>query len=85
MDSFRERRVGIRGAVRRLVAVLCAASLTLVGLAVSVPSAHAVYATGGSGRYRGSIDWFSWGTSGTVIAAGASLTQTNTRVIGGKN
>jgi hypothetical protein len=67
------------------VAVLCAVALAVVGLAVSVPSAQAVFATGGTGLYKGSIDWFSWGAAGTNINVGGTATQTNTRVIGGKN
>src|SRR4051794_23533918 len=32
--------------------------------------ADAKYATGGTGLYKGSIDWFDWGTAGSNVAAG---------------
>ena len=48
------------------------------------PGAHhgSRYASGGSGAYLGSIDWFEWGANGVAIPA-AGLTKTNTRVVAG--
>ena len=41
------------------------------------------FATGGSGAYQGSIDWFEWGTAGQAIPA-AGTTRTNSRTIAGQ-
>src|SRR5690606_23170667 len=42
--------------------------------------ASARYASGGSGLYQGSIDWFEWGAAGQTISNGA---VTNTRTVAG--
>jgi LPXTG-motif cell wall-anchored protein len=52
----------------------------LTGIAVA-PPAHADYATGGTGRYVDSIQWFKWGNDNTPIPNGG-ITQTNTVVFG---
>ena len=44
--------------------------------------AHARPATGGSGRFHDSIDWFEWGTHLQTIS-GATQTRTNTISAGG--
>jgi len=41
------------------------------------------FATGGTGKYPGSIEWFEWGTDGELIPT-AGLTKTNTRTVAGK-
>lgn len=41
------------------------------------------FATGGTGKYPGSIEWFEWGTDGELIPM-AGLTKTNTRTVAGK-
>ncbi len=64
--------------MRLLVAVL----LAVLSVAIVTPTARADYATGGTGSYKGSIDWFTWGTNGAAIANGT--TRTNTRTIGGQ-
>jgi hypothetical protein len=51
--------------------------------AVAPLTAEAQYATGGSGQYKGSIDWFEWGTEGQAIP-NAGTTVSNTRDIGGQ-
>lgn len=55
----------------------------LVAGLVAAPPADARYATGGTGTYRGAIDWFEWGTRGEAIP-GAGLTRTNTRTVAGQ-
>ncbi len=50
---------------------------------VAPTTADAQYATGGSGQYKGSIDWFVWGTSGQAVP-NAGTTVTNTRNVGGQ-
>ncbi|MFT4188323.1 MAG: CshA/CshB family fibrillar adhesin-related protein [Aeromicrobium sp.] len=52
------------------------AALTLI----SPLTAEARYATGGSGLYRDSIDWFEWGTNGSTISDDG-VTKTNTRTV----
>lgn len=52
--------------------------------ALPVTDAAARYATGGTGLYKGSIDWFEWGTSGSSIP-NAGTTVSNTRLIGSQS
>ncbi len=61
--------------------VLLLAILTAVGI-VTAPLAHADYATGGEGRYLGSIIWAEWGTNNSRIPS-AGLTRTATTQVGG--
>ncbi len=56
--------------------------LLLAGLLIS-PPVDATFATGGSGRFTGSIDWFEWGPDGASIPSPAGTTQANTRTIAG--
>lgn len=49
----------------------------------SASPAQATYATGGSGQYKGLIDWVQWGTNGGAIAEGT--TKSTTRTIGGQS
>ncbi len=44
---------------------------------------QSLFATGGTGAYKGSIDWFEWGTAGQAIPA-AGTAKTNTRMIAGQ-
>ncbi|MDR0432697.1 MAG: CshA/CshB family fibrillar adhesin-related protein [Bifidobacteriaceae bacterium] len=56
--------------------------LTYVGLnSVSIPPADAQFASGGSGRFPGVIDWFEWGAHDATLTA--PMTVTNTRTVGG--
>ncbi|WP_210650033.1 CshA/CshB family fibrillar adhesin-related protein [Nocardioides sp. SYSU D00065] len=73
------------GRTQVLVRALCLITLLVSTMtAVSgVEPAEARYATGGTGAYRGSIDWFEWGTAGQAIPA-AGLTRTNTRTVAGQ-
>ncbi|WP_130509838.1 CshA/CshB family fibrillar adhesin-related protein [Krasilnikovia cinnamomea] len=64
-------------------ALLCVVVAVLVVGSAPAP-VWARYATGGSGLYRGSIDWFEWGNAGDAIPAGG-LTKTNTRTVAGKS
>ena len=57
--------------------------LALAGALIVAP-AYATSATGGSGLYIGSIDWFQWGADGDAIPS-AGMTKTNTRTVAGKN
>lgn len=49
----------------------------------SASPAQATYATGGSGQYKGLIDWVQWGTNGAAITEGT--TKSTTRTIGGQS
>ncbi|MFJ2317185.1 CshA/CshB family fibrillar adhesin-related protein [Glutamicibacter sp. NPDC087661] len=49
----------------------------------SASPAQATYATGGSGQYKGLIDWVQWGTNGGAIAEGT--TKSTTRTVGGQS
>ena len=49
---------------------------------ISASPAQATYATGGSGKYNGLIDWVEWGTRDAAITEGT--TKSTTRVIGGQ-
>lgn len=74
--AFTVRRLGIR-----TVAALLAATLLSLGLGVGAASpASAVFATGGAGRFPGSINWFTWGAAGTGVGAG---TYTNDTTVAG--
>ncbi len=65
------------------ISVLAGALLAVVPVALITASpAEARYATGGTGAYKGSIDWFEWGTHGQAIPAGGT-TRTNTRTVAG--
>jgi len=57
--------------------------VALAALLIGAP-AYATPATGGSGLYIGSIDWFQWGVDGVAIPS-AGMTKSNTRTIAGKN
>ncbi|WP_426247597.1 CshA/CshB family fibrillar adhesin-related protein [Nocardioides sp. LHG3406-4] len=75
-------------AARRSPLVLLAAvSLLLAGLVVTTvadpPDADARVATGGAGRFVGSIDWFEWGTPNELIP-NSGITKTNTVSLGGQ-
>ena len=63
--------------------VLAGGALTAVPILFEAEAAHAQYATGGSGRFIESIDWFEWGDDGATIPGGG-VTRTNTRVIDGQ-
>jgi len=64
-----------------LTFLLIFALLPAVALFSAFP-AQATYATGGSGQYKGLIDWVEWGTSGSAITEGT--TKSTTRTIGGQ-
>lgn len=49
----------------------------------SASPAQATYATGGSGDYKGLIDWVEWGTNRAAISEGT--TKSTTRTIGGQS
>lgn len=66
-----------------LTAVLVASAFTFISSGLDTLPANAAYATGGSGLYKGSIDWFEWGTRGERIPA-QGITRTNTRAIAGQ-
>lgn len=67
----------------RMLAFVGAFLLSIVGLVVAPAApADARYATGGTGRYIDSIDWFEWGAAGQKIADGSTMTQTNTTELG---
>lgn len=74
-------RRSVRAAIGVGVLVLgvIAGLLTPLGAA---PAAEAATATGGSGRFTQSIDWFQWGTHGSVVTNG---TQVNTTRIAGQD
>ena len=65
----------------RVAAGCLAVTAVVLGLAAT-PAAHAEYASGGSGLYKGSIDWFEWGADHVAIAPEGG-TRTNTRLING--
>jgi len=67
-----------------MLAVVGLAGGTVVAteLAGPVPAAEAQYATGGSGIYKGLIDWIPWGAAGTAIVTGS--TGGTTRTIDGQ-
>lgn len=71
---------------KRVLCALLAAILVLLGLQavefVAPPKAQATYATGGSGEYRGLIDWLEWGTHNQVVRNGR--VATTQRTIGGQ-
>lgn len=78
--GFLRRRPHARRGIGILSLVL---AVLTVGLAVGINPASAQYATGGSGLYKGTIDWFEWGSAGQSIPAGGT-TRTNTRTIAGQ-
>jgi uncharacterized repeat protein (TIGR01451 family) len=57
--------------------------LLLACAALPWEAAQAQFATGGSGRFRNNIVWFSWGDHNTAIPQ-AGLTQTNSTTIDGQ-
>lgn len=75
----RRRRIIVLGA--RVVALLLAASSLVI---VGTSSTDAVPATGGSGRFGGSIQWVTWGVPGEIIPAGG-ITKTETFTAGGQS
>ncbi|HEY0117929.1 MAG TPA: CshA/CshB family fibrillar adhesin-related protein [Cellulomonas sp.] len=64
-----------------MIALFAGLAAVAVPVVTAAP-ALAQYATGGTGLYRASIDWFEWGTHGQSIPAGG-LTRTNSRSVGG--
>lgn len=65
------------------MAVLAALVMVPALAVLDSPKADADYATGGSGLYKGNIDWLTWGNSGDTIAN--NQTSTSTRTIAGKS
>jgi len=85
MDVVLLRRASFALSIRFASTLLCALLLLMILPAVSAKfalPANATYATGGSGQYKGLIDWIQWGTSGSAIASGT--TKSTTRTIGGQ-
>ncbi|WP_374009427.1 CshA/CshB family fibrillar adhesin-related protein [Leifsonia sp. LS-T14] len=77
---FGKRRTLLVG-LARVSAVCLAVAAMVVGVGMTAP-ANAEYASGGSGRYKGSIDWFEWGADHVAIAPEGGV-RTNTRLING--
>ena len=83
--------MGTRSRVLQRITASALAVIVLGGMFVESESApaEAIYATGGSGLYKGSIDWFDWAPKDTVIGYNdqttppGTVTRTNTRTIGG--
>jgi LPXTG-motif cell wall-anchored protein len=75
------RRSVVRGAGHgswtQYRAILVALSLSLLSLVALASPAQANYATGGSGRFVDSINWFKWANINTGIP-NTGVTQTNT-------
>lgn len=72
-----------RSVVLVLVTTLLAGLLGATGSLLTATPTQAAFATGGSGLYRGSIDWFEWGAPDELIPA-EGLTRTNTRDVAGR-
>jgi uncharacterized repeat protein (TIGR01451 family)/fimbrial isopeptide formation D2 family protein len=65
-----------RSFLAALATVALALPLSLVNVVFDSPAAQAVFAEGGSGRFKGLIDWFQWGTrAGDSILAGRPVTN----------
>ncbi len=82
---MRTRRPSARRSRRAAVAALALAVVgaLLMPLAPYMPAseAQAVKAAGGAGRFTQAIEWFSWGTPGTVVGNG---TRTTTSTVAGQ-
>lgn len=65
------------------LALKCAASALAITTLLAANPASAQYATGGEGKYRSQILWFSWGSKGTEVP-NAGLTKTNTYDVAGQ-
>ncbi|MEB4614902.1 CshA/CshB family fibrillar adhesin-related protein, partial [Leucobacter sp. M11] len=73
------RRLGALAAV----AAVAISGLTLVSPGVGTAPAEALFATGGEGEHRNSIDWFSFEAEGPVIPGpDGTITYTNEREAG---
>ncbi|HEY4376029.1 MAG TPA: CshA/CshB family fibrillar adhesin-related protein, partial [Acidimicrobiales bacterium] len=48
----------------------------LAAMVVTGPRAHAIIATGGSGKYIPNIDWINWGADGDPVGPGKTATST---------
>lgn len=71
---------------RGLVSILAVLILTLGLLPMlslwDAEPAEATYASGGSGKYKGDIDWLSWGNHDSAVTNG--MTATTTQTVGGE-
>lgn len=67
----------------RVLAGIAAGALAVGVLTfVSAPAAQSATATGGTGRFLSTINWFSWGANGAPLAN--NTTRTNTITVGGQ-
>lgn len=74
------RTRGRRAAAFALAVAVVASGMTFATGLGSVAPAQAVFAEGGTGDHRNSIDWFDFQTAGQIVADGQEYT--NTRLIG---
>lgn len=82
------RRTRARRGSRLAAALGAAVALVAGSLVVAAPlltpePAQAVFAEGGEGKYRSSIDWFSFGEEGQIVpSADGTVSYSNDRVVG---
>jgi Surface adhesin CshA non-repetitive domain 2/GEVED domain len=72
----------VSGAAARTGLALTALLLAAAGGLARAPDADARVATGGEGRFVGTIDWFEWGTAFQTISPGP-VSRSSTTSIGG--
>ena len=65
------------------LALKCAASALAISTLLAASPAAAQYATGGEGKYRSQILWFSWGAKGAEVS-NVGLTKTNEYDVAGQ-
>lgn len=84
-DIGERRRTGtFRALAQTIVGTLVVGLTVAVSLTAAAP-AQAVYAEGGDGLYKGSIDWFEWSDTPNQTIPAEGMTVTNTRTIAGQN
>lgn len=74
-----------RAAALVAVTALVSGAFTLGASSFEAAPANAVYAEGGEGLYKGSIDWFQWSDLANQPIPAEGVTKSNTRSIAGQD
>lgn len=78
------KRSLLRNSLYALVLTVCALLAVPTLAPTAIPAADAAFAPGGSGLYKGTIDWMEWGAAGDLIPA-TGKTTSSTRVVAGQS